>query len=134
MTAKAGATSLGIDQEKSTARTETHAARVLPADVYDTLEFSALVYGGVGAWKRRDEKDAPYCLFGHAAFVQVRDPGTWYGAPLATTLERCGLFVGSNDSAVVAINRRKGRRPKDRGTRVTWREYIRETNIVRGDS
>lgn len=44
--------------------------RVLPADVYDALELSALVHGGIGATVRfLPDNGAPCCIVGHAQFL-----------------------------------------------------------------
>jgi hypothetical protein len=104
--------------------------KVLPADDYDTLEFSALAFGGVGRGVCFSDGSIlgasptalPVCLVGHAYAV---DPSPDYELRC-----RLGIDVYANDEAVKRINRRKGR---GINTRVSWKEYTRELNIVRGD-
>jgi hypothetical protein len=101
--------------------------RVLDKDVYDTLEFSALVYGGIGARAWLDRKDTPFCIGGHADLASdaFRDDYLTISAALGNG------FIDANNAAVHAINRRKGR--KDIDARAPWEEYCAELNIVRGE-
>lgn len=76
----------------------------LPADVYDTLEFSSLVYGGLGSRKwyshEYDDQSPPWCPLGHlmAAGVDVWQNGdtrpvNLFGLDFKTndlTFIRCG--------------------------------------------
>lgn len=103
---------------------------VLPADVYDTLEFSALVHGGVGGgdWFTGVTMEYPWCIHGHAAWVTEGG----YKTSLSPQLRYAGLGVDANDDAVRAINSRLGRR--NLFARVTWEEYCAALNIVRGDA
>jgi hypothetical protein len=110
----------------------TKPIRVLPADVYDALEFSALVFGGIGGITSYDPpgSDAPNCAYGHAAHVtNVRS--ILADTPTLVALRTAGIdAVFDNDSAVGRLDARKGRR---RGVRVTFREWCRELHVIRGD-
>jgi hypothetical protein len=108
---------------------------VLEADVYDTLELSAYAFGGIGADDYGTDTDtstpilalangAPMCAVGHAAFTAL--PGDWWNLLPGGTITR-------NDAAVEAINVRKGKVGDDRYDRVTFAEWAKELNIVRGD-
>lgn len=49
--------------------------RVLPADVYDTLELSVLAFKGISApsaYRGYPAGDCPNCLYGHAEFASNR--------------------------------------------------------------
>jgi hypothetical protein len=105
----------------------TQTVRVLPADVYDTLEFSALVYGGIGRlyWHERgDVYAAPVCIRGHAITADPTDE-------VRRVLDRAEIFCSDSDHAVGVINDRKGR---DRSARVAFQEWCAELGIVRGES
>lgn len=108
--------------------------RKLPAVVYDTLEFSTLVYKGVGGGSAflnyMDLRpDVPMCIVGYAEFA-ANEARLWEG-PICDALRDAGVTASTNDRAVRRINRRKGR--KDLHARVSWREYTRELDIVRGE-
>ena len=110
--------------------------RVLPADVYDTLEFEALAFGGIGAGWFADlggvnvedhqgslpwldeEGAAPYCVYGMAS-----GSGEMHNA-----LVEAEIFVTDNDSAVARINARLGRRSQ---ARVPFDLWCEELNVVR---
>lgn len=95
--------------------------RVLPAVVYDTLEFSCLAFNGIGAGSFFFG-DAPLCYVGHLAAAQVIRG--------VATREPFGISEDMNDKAVAVINRRK----KVNGAfRVSWPEFTRELQIVRGE-
>jgi hypothetical protein len=107
--------------------------RVLPAAVYDTLELSALAFGGIGAhwlFDTQNASDAPFCVFGHAGFATNRPE---FSNPIATALDK--IFdldaVTANNDAVVRINNRK-RIPVE-SARVSFAEWCKELNIVRGN-
>jgi hypothetical protein len=95
--------------------------RVLPADVYDALELSALAFGGIGAgsW---GEEDEPCCIVGHAVTVGI--PGVEYW-----TSDALEIGERANDAAVERINSRLGLPSR---TRVLWADYCAELNVVRG--
>lgn len=96
--------------------------RVLPKDVFDTLELTCLVFHGIGPASYYFG-DAPLCYVGHLAAAQA--------IPSVSVREPFGITETDNDEAVYAINRRK---KVNRNLRVSWEEYCRELNIVRGDS
>lgn len=119
--------------------------RVLPADVFDVLEFSALVFGGVGANFFAEPTTvcypppgltAPICLLGHAGFVTELAVERYTDGPVAGALaDAFGGDVWSatkaNNDAVQAINARRGK--SDISGRVSWKALCAELNIVRGD-
>lgn len=113
--------------------------RVLPADVFDALELSALAFGGIGAgaWYEdttgeryvgwRDDR-VPFCAIGHAEFVDA-------GVAVAA-LKAVGIDIGLNDISVQAINLRKNPRPErslDLQKRVPFRDWCSELGVVRGE-
>lgn len=108
--------------------------RVLPADVFDALELSAMAFGGIGAYYTNRDA-APHCVFGHAAFAS--------GVPAMFSQEGAGTEVGhalcvagisalNNDDAVAAILARTHRR-RDTG-KATFAEWCAELGVVRGES
>lgn len=111
--------------------------RVIPADVYDTIEFVALAYGGIGRGVFARSADGahvsghdpqahyPVCAYGIAQYAGVDDP---YPSCLSEYLW-LGIGTDENDRAVAAINRRKGRFTN---ARVTFREWAKELGVVRG--
>jgi hypothetical protein len=100
--------------------------RVLHADVYDTMEFSALVYGGIGGcyWKSLDGE--PWCSHGHAVHATACDT-----TEVRDELLRVGVGTSANDNAVTAINGRRGTGQNDR---VSFQEWCEELGILRGES
>lgn len=106
------------------------ATRVLPADVYDTLELAAEAFGGVGAnfMFHGGDFHRPCCAHGLAAFAQGGIIG-----PMTYTLFDFGISGEANDIAVYAINARK-----DPGgyndTPVSFAAWCAELGVVRGDS
>lgn len=108
--------------------------RVLPADVFDTLQFSALAFGGIGAgvvYRREDVAlplalKAPYCIIGHAIVAADQDTND---NPIVNALESIGIGVLENDNAVRRINERRSKDPESRVPFTPWRK---ELNIVRG--
>lgn len=97
----------------------------IPADVYDAIEFSALVFGGIGAGATYDygnDDEAPFCAIGHLIFVGAL--GRMKGRALSAV---------RNDDAVRAVNARKGK-SKARDARVTFREWCKEYPAVRGET
>ena len=91
----------------------------LPADVWDTLELSALVYGGIGAGVSSDAS-GPVCAIGHAVIG---------GIPLDEVFHLPLMDSGANDSAVVRVNER---RKRPRNSRVAWDLFATERGWVRG--
>jgi len=107
--------------------------RVLPADVYDTIEFSALAFGGIGGsflLEGVGDDAVPYCAWGHAIRAEVPDIDTMPNL-FKRACEFFPLSIADNDSAVQRINARKGVR--ERNARVTFAEWAKELNIVRGE-
>jgi hypothetical protein len=92
---------------------------VLPADVYDTLHFSALAYGGIGGGRAfdDDEDGTPRCLYGH--LYAAADGGDGY----ATMVDQCddlGLTSTTSDRAC-----------PPRG-RISFAGWCKRLNVVRG--
>lgn len=96
----------------------------LHPDVYDALELSALVHGGVG----RDSfakffggdprsGDCPNCIHGHALFLEGNEE---YGA-VCKRLWDAGIEYDVNDEAV------------NGDVVIDWEEYCKRTGIVRAD-
>jgi hypothetical protein len=94
---------------------------VLPADVYDTLELSALAFGGIGCGQWFDPaiglKDyTPVCPIGH--LVAARAIPREYGL---TPWSAFGLNTLKNDSLELPP-----------GERIAFAEWCRRLNVVRG--
>lgn len=115
--------------------------RVLDKDAFDALELSALIHNGVGGSCVVDRAGYPLCLFGHSGFVSVPNPDSprdlrqWFNNPVAEAIKTAfadslGGAITENNSAVAAINRRKGVYST---ARVTWEEYTKETGLTRGE-
>lgn len=110
--------------------------RVLPADVYDTLEFSALAFEGIGSWNvyARPAPSLPAdpnytcCIIGHAIVAADDDS---QDNPIVRTLDTAQIDVIKNDKAVNEINQRKG--VSDLDARITFQEWCKELNVVRGE-
>jgi hypothetical protein len=106
--------------------------RVLPADVYDALELSALAYGGIGQ-PEIHRGEAPCCLYGHLAEVSGTD-SIWELRPeideALTRPELYGYVDGdTSDIAVRKINRSLG---KPVESRVSFKQWCKELGVVRG--
>lgn len=111
----------------------TKPVRVLDADVYDALELSAMIYGGIGQPDLFSDIPegpftAPVCILGHCEWA---DPTpNWRGYVVNAVQDLFTDGAGFNsDNAVIAINRRRGR-PEE--TRVPFAEWCHETGVVRG--
>jgi hypothetical protein len=106
---------------------------VLPADMYDALELSAHAHGGIGAPRVFDVGDAtPCCFYGHASFVTNNGPEDSINNVISDKL--CKHIAGPgyySDEAVYAINVRLGKGSRC-GDRVTFKQWAKEMNIVRG--
>lgn len=106
--------------------------RILPADVYDALELSALAYGGIGAGRWVEDggagfgsapADIPVCASGHA-FAADPTNEMWH------VLQSADLGIRHNDPAVVRINVRRG---NDYSlARVSFAEWCAELGVERG--
>ena len=96
---------------------------VLPADVYDTLELSALAYGGIGKGYWFDaEYTAPLCILGHASWVDGYDGRTVFAA-LRQSFRAAGFrFVGEANDSVVP-----------EGGRIQFATWCQRLNVVRGE-
>lgn len=109
------------------------AKRVLPADVYDALELSALAFGGIGAgeygvglrsgpsYPVLTGEALPVCATGHAIWCDIEGAYTILG----------NFTIRDSDNAVRRINRRRHRAPN---TRVPFKAWCRALNVVRGES
>ena len=99
--------------------------RVLPADVYDALEFSALVEDGIGAGRKfvvSTVGRVPYCIYGHANALC---------GECGDALRAAGIrAIGDNDRAVADINARK--RTGNRDARVSFADWCAELGVERG--
>lgn len=84
---------------------------MLPADVYDTLELSALAYGGIGGGFYFSH-GIPCCPLGHA-----RAAGILWRELFAADINEC-----VNDHAL-----------GDAGQRVSFEEWCRRLNVVRSE-
>lgn len=122
--------------------------RILPAAVYDTLEFMALVFGGIGELQDFEDMDAddmgsgddnfncPLCVHGMAvaavtpgAVIARHDPKN----PITKALANVGIGRVTNDDAVHAIIVHYGWENADTPfPRVSWADYCTHLNIVRG--
>lgn len=111
--------------------------KIIPADVYDTIEFVAEAYGGIGGgWFTEEEylfvgdNDAtPLCLRGCTDFIDGGAPS--YVGSLTCELQAVvgRSFVTFNDQAVRAINKRRGAAAY---SRVPFSDYVAELGWVRG--
>lgn len=108
--------------------------RVLPADIYDTLELSALAYGGIGAERLAvGRANRPFCAMGHLWAASTAD-FSWDGGPLPIPVLAAwdaGIGGAVNDNAVRRINERK-KRPKC--SRVSFAEWCAELRVERADA
>ena len=100
--------------------------RILPADVYDALELSALAFGGIGGDLMYDSH-RPRCLLGHIEFCD-RGNGEMERAVRRAFGGDVSL-VEQNDPAVERINKRRGTYPS---ARVPFDAWCKELNVVRG--
>ena len=124
----------------------TKQVRVLAPEVFDTLELTALAFGGIGRgeWFARktdtepgDDQNCPVCAHGIALFAEdVKVPqGSTYSdrqtqSAISRALSDAGIGIFTNDDAVSRINDRLGR---DGNARVTFEQWATQLNVVRGD-
>lgn len=108
----------------------------IPADIYDTLELSALAFGGIGAGTFTSLDDAglvPFCALGHLGSGTSIGYEHDYRAARVALREAFGeagyTVTMANDAAVREINLRKG---NPTAVRVTFEEWCEELNVVRG--
>lgn len=102
-------------------------ARTLPADVYDALELSALVYGGIGAryfWDESGPSRSPCCIYGHAHALgdNVR------ADEIFDAFHATGVSTSASDNAVWVINDRRG----TRNQRISFEDWCAEMGVRRG--
>lgn len=112
----------------------TETLRVLPPDVYDALELSALAYGGIGAFTVGTEEKGPVCVLGHVRFLAGVPLASWTPSMNADYVAlRNAVPVGpyENDAAVARINRR---RDKPESRRVSFADWCAELGVVRGEA
>lgn len=95
----------------------------LPKDVYDVLNFSCEMYGGIGAGYAQTFKGIPFCIFGQAVEIH---------SVICDVIRNAGMTTNKNDVVVRTINIRNGRRSLNE--RVSWQEYCEEAKIIRSDS
>ena len=91
--------------------------RVLPDDVYHALHFSSLAFRGIGKgyWTLGG---VPVCAVGHAELL---------GPDATVALAVSNVRETENDRAVARINRRRGRAHY---SRVTFRQWCQELNVI----
>lgn len=114
--------------------------RILPADVYDTLELSAFAYDGIGAYAASTGPVAdaegngnPLCVHGHAAFVCDVAPSSAYasrGTPVGNALRAVGIYANTNDVALGDIIHRI--EPSGASRRVTFAAWCKALEVERG--
>lgn len=111
--------------------------RVLPADVFDAIEFVAEAEGGIGAdqyatdgWTGADLRvgtpgAAPYCVWGIECVLDGYDD-----REVSRALYAVNLNPEDNDLAVRAINERRGVTPTT--ARVPFSDWCAELGVERG--
>lgn len=102
--------------------------KMIQADVYDVIELSAHVYGGIGAHSNYDGAGNPNCLAGHINGATAA--GLSEEVREAVEEPFIGGLTFLNDQAVLNINARKG---VQGGARVSFEEYVAERGWVRGE-
>lgn len=101
--------------------------RVLPAEVFDALQMSAAMYGGIGAFDRFTTNGVPICYVGHLEYAGLST------VPHCDVHgERYGIAMRDNDHAVANIARRHGQFG-DSGYRATFEEWANELGVCRGE-
>lgn len=118
---------------------------MLPADVYDTLEFASLAFGGIkgGVFCELDitaigsndyigiyNLNCPNCA--HGLLMSAENIGHPYSGEASRALRDIGIAGGRSDAAVEEINQRKGF-GYTTSRRVTFREWCAELEVVRGE-
>lgn len=109
---------------------------IVPADYYDTLELACEAYDGIGCGSLRayDSERSPICWLGFMHFIGVQEIEDAFG--------RVGVNASSNDSIVRNILISKGMYMEEvyyrtnkwyNIHRVTFQEWAKEANIVRGE-
>lgn len=109
--------------------------RVMDPDVYDFLEFSAEVYGGIGAYRDFSTftgEVCPACIWGHGIEATGLNYIDRRKNPVLDELQRLRIFRGNNDSAVSRIRSRHENALGSRPDRVPFAEWAPELGVVRG--
>jgi hypothetical protein len=97
--------------------------RVIPADVYDTIEFVALVAGGIATQIGAPEEGIPGCVIGIAD--AAGDGEIW-----AVLRDKGVRIPHDSDNAVREIT---GERPYTlTSTPVSFKRWAKKLNLVRG--
>jgi hypothetical protein len=100
--------------------------RILPADVYDTLELMALAYGGIGAgvdFHISNGGLCPVCVYGLA---RDANEAVSEHSELTIALGNAGITRRTNDFAVYAIN-------DHTSSRVPFEAWCEKLNVERGE-
>lgn len=104
--------------------------RPLDADVYDTLEFAALMFDGIGAgkfWKMNYSLDtgveSPVCIAGYVEFCGIINE--WSVGSIIPNLD-----ITLNDSALMRIFGVNDYRQH----RLSWEDYCKLFNITRKEN
>lgn len=107
---------------------------VLPADVFDALELSALAHDGVGA-ARRFYAGRPHCIVGHAQFLDgiTHKEGMRIdeGATVYLGHEVCDALIDAFGRSLYKVAEMNDRM-LEIGELVSWDEWCRRMNVVRG--
>ena len=132
----------------------TKEVRVMHPDVYDTLEFGALAFGGIGAaqdfehtFDFRSNINCPVCVWGYTATAEENadsfgDFMDRHGSdgelrnPIARELQRLVIWRSTNDTAVSNINAKRSKAGApyyDPWARVTFKKWAKEIGVVRGN-
>jgi hypothetical protein len=113
------------------------AKRILPADVYDALEFAALAFGGIGATEFAFDAHgghvcgdssmavAPNCAFGYADWLDCGQCNRDDNA----SLRAAGISAHLNDKVVEYYNAKRRRRPE---SRIPFADWCAELGVERG--
>ncbi len=99
------------------AEDQSRTPRMLPADVYDTLEMSAMAYEGIGRsvyWTGLGNAKRPCCVYGHAGWAEPR------GSTIIFALSQAGITLMGSDRAMGI------------GRRISFATWCRRLNVVRG--
>jgi hypothetical protein len=103
---------------------------VLPADIYDALEFVAVAQGGIGGGFYGSGPN-PICIYGCANFLDTGDAQCREGAGVRDAIKEARISADANDRAVARINQARKRAKEQR---VPFAALCKEMHIVRGDS
>lgn len=121
----------------------TKDVRIMHPDVYDTLEFGALAFGGIGAGNDfpyllgvGNDYNCPLCVWGFAAVAEEEvlselDDFSNQSNPIVRELSRLSIYRSTNDAAVTRVNER---RHQNTTTRVAFKSWAEELGVVRGTS